>query len=142
MQHILNHICHYVNIAMKKNILILLTGLLFVSCQKETIAEDYCTKLKDGIVINDKEQIKLIINNYISKLPSDIYSEANLIKLIETISRDCNISTSIYCFACIYTLPSQSEISLSFVSGGSTIQKTIDITYNTANKMIFWNMHD
>ena len=54
----------------------------------------------------------------------------------------CTMNASALCFDCIQTLPSQSEIRISFDNGASTVEKTIDISYNSNNKMIFYNLHD
>jgi hypothetical protein len=115
---------------MRNSILLFLTVLLLNSCRKETVAEN-CTKLKEAVAANNTEQVGKIITEYIDNLPSKDYTEQNLSKLTRNISNLCNITSGVYCFNCIQTLPGQSEIWVS-----------IDITYTPANKMKFSNMHE
>ena len=75
-------------------------------------------------------------------LPSLDYNKANMDLLIDKIS-DCDIDTGFYCFDCVQTLPSQTEIQLILQHNGSTIKKTLDISYNSSNNTLrFVNMHD
>jgi hypothetical protein len=126
---------------MRNSILLVFTFLLLNSCRKESVTEN-CTKLKDAVAANNTEQVSKIITEYISNLPSDDYTAQNITKLTQNISNLCNITSGVYCFDCIKTLPSQTEIWVSFLSGEATIKKTIDITYTPANRMKFANMHE
>ena len=120
---------------------LLFLSVLFLGCKKQRTEKD-CIQLSAAIAANNIEQVKTIITGYISKLPSATYTEQNLTQLTASISGQCAITASVLCFDCIKTLPSQSEIRLSVVSGGLTITKTIDITYTPDKKMKFWNMHE
>ena len=116
--------------------------LLFTGCKKEKENSE-CISLKEGITSNNIQQVKDIITVYISKLPSDDYTEANINKLVSVISGQCGVSSGLSCFDCIDTLPSQTEIWIEVTSGSSTLRKTIDLTYTSgSNKMKFGNMHD
>jgi hypothetical protein len=116
--------------------------LLLNSCKKETTDNTNCIKFKEAIEATNIEQTRTAIDNYINNLPSQDYTEQNINNLTHVISNACNITSGIYCFDCVYTLPSQTEIWVSFISGGATIKKTIDISYSADNKMKFVNLHD
>jgi hypothetical protein len=126
-----------------RNLLVLLTAvLLLTSCKKETEDKE-CISLKESLSSSNIQQVKDIITAFISRLPSDDYSEVNINKLVSALSGQCDVSSGLYCFDCINTLPSQTEIWIEVRSGSSTLRKTIDLTYsNGSNKMKFGNMHD
>lgn len=128
---------------MKKATLVVLFVIqLLVSCQKQATSND-CGNLKDGITNNDIDKVRSTINSLILELPSQDYNTQNLSTLAQRISSQCGVFSEVVCFDCIYTLPSQSEINVQLNSSGSTtIERTIDITYATANTMTFRNMHD
>jgi hypothetical protein len=126
---------------MRNSILLVFTFLLLSGCKKETLTKN-CAKLKEAVAANNTEQVSKIITEYIGNLPSDDYTAQNITKLTQNISNLCDVTSGVYCFNCIQTLPGQSEIWVSFLSGGATIKKTIDITYTPANKMKFANMHE
>jgi hypothetical protein len=117
--------------------------LLFMACKKQNTVTDDCTRLQQGMADSDIVSVGATITNYINTLPSDIYTEQNLQVLAGAIrGGTCNITATIDCFNCIKTLPTQTEILISFISGGVTIRKTIDITYTTNNVIKFNSMHD
>ena len=125
---------------MHKLIIILLVAFLFTGCKKST-ENSTCTSLKEGITANNVQQVGDVITNYINSLPSADYTDANINRLVQKIAGDCNFTSGAYCFECIKTLPSQTEIWIEVSNGGP--RKIIDISYNTTtNKMKFVNMHD
>ncbi len=127
---------------MRYTVMIVFAALLFTACRKNA-ENSNCTLLKEGITANDLQQVSKAITNYINTLPTDEYTEANINLLVQTITGSCNIKSGAYCFDCIQTLPSQTEILLEFNAGGNTIRKTIDLTYtHGTTKMKFGNMHD
>ena len=127
--------------SMKKILLILICGQLVFSCNKDNIS-DSCKSLKDGVLNNQVDKVRVVITNFINELPGRIYNDANLTSLAQKISSQCNISCTVLCFDCIKTLPSQSEIRITINSGGTTVARTIDIDYSSSNIMTFRNMHD
>jgi riboflavin transporter FmnP len=117
--------------------------LLFMACKKQNAVTDNCASLQQGMVAGDIAGVGATITNYINTLPSNIYTEQNLQALAGAIrGGSCNITATIDCFNCIKTLPAQTEIQISFSSGGTTISKTIDITYTANNVIRFNSMHD
>lgn len=123
------------------SLVVIFISFLAVGCKKHS-SESLCNKLQAGMITNSKEEVKSIISLFINNLPSNIYTESNLNLLAGSLSGQCNISANVLCFDCIKTLPSQTEIRLSFTSSGSTVVKTIDISYSPDNKMRVVNMHD
>jgi hypothetical protein len=93
--------------------------------------------LRDGLLKND---VKLVTKNIGSLLSS--YSEGNLDLLANEITDRCNISATVDCFNCIKTNPPQTEIIFSLVQQGGTVQKRLDISYTSNNKMVLLNVHD
>jgi hypothetical protein len=90
---------------------------------------------------NKVNEVGTIIGTYISTLHSKTYNQQNIQSLTEKIAK-CDIGSSILCFDCIKTLPSQTEISLNFTNNGVQYQKVIDLSYSPDNRIVFMNMHD
>jgi hypothetical protein len=116
----------------------LLFTILPTGCKKQS--SPVCEKLKESIATNNTEDAKSLITQFINRLPSADYAAQNLDNLAASLSQ-CSISATVLCFDCIQTLPSQSEIRLSFNSSGAAIAKTFDISYTPDNKMKVVNMH-
>ena len=129
--------------AMSKYFLFALAAVIVgvSGCKKEALSSD-CEQLKVGIASNNVEGVKLIINRFIDRLPSKQYTEQNMQALTNQLKNECSLSADIFCFDCIKTLPSQTEIQISFSRQGNTVRKILDITYTSNNRMIFGNMHE
>ena len=115
-------------------------SLTFFGCKKDCI--DECKSLKASILENNNENLKSILTSYVTKLPSQDYNQQNLSNLISKISEKCDITGELVCFDCIMTLPSASEIKLSFIENGTTRSKTIDISHTSENIIKIVGMHD
>ena len=126
---------------MKKLILILIYGQLVFSCHKDELSGS-CETLRDAVLNNNIDKARSAINSFINRLESKVYNEPNLTILVQKISSQCNISSTIICFNCIRTLPSQTEIRIVISSGGTTVSKTIDLSYSANNIITFVYMHD
>lgn len=116
--------------------------LLLTGCKREAIRPPDCMQLKNGIISNEKEEVKITISDFIMSLPSQNYTEENMNKLVAAIGQQCGITATLLCFDCIKTLPSQTEIRISCTGINGPIEKIIDITYSDDNKMIFNNIHN
>ena len=112
-----------------------------ISCRKEITNED-CERIKSGMLANNKDAVKTVINKFITRLSSETYTEENINKLTSMIDQECDLTCILLCFDCIKTLPSQTEIRISFSQSGSTVSKTLDLTYNSSDRIVFGNMHD
>ncbi|MEI9910965.1 MAG: hypothetical protein WDO71_15605 [Bacteroidota bacterium] len=116
--------------------------LILAACKKEKIDQADCQRLQNGITTANKEEVKSVITKFISSLPSQTYSEQNLNKLVSIIRQQCGTGATVLCFDCIKTLPSQSEIRISYFGTAGPVEMTVDISYTISNKMVFLNMHD
>jgi hypothetical protein len=123
---------------------LLLATLLFIvaatGCHKDASSASPCEALKAAMINTDKEQARLAITAMIDRLPSKEYTEAGLGMLSNSISGQCGMNAGVFCFNCIKTLPSETEIEISFISSGSPVQRTIDISYTPQNEMRFVNI--
>jgi len=117
---------------------LLLAGLIstVTACKKELDSSD-CDKLKEGLLMNDTNLVTESIGSMLTS-----YSESNLHELAAKITDRCNIPATANCFSCIKTNPPQTEMIFSLTQSGATIQKKLDITYNSDNKMRLRNVHD
>ena len=81
------------------------------------------------------------MEHFIDELGSKDYDEQNLNKLAELMSRKCGARVDLLCFDCIQTLPSQSEIRIYF-SRSPRVTRTIDLSYDNRNKIVFLAFHE
>ena len=127
-----------------KYLSLLTIALLFsvLSCRREEIVPADCMQLQSGITNSNIGQVSTVITKFINSLPSQNYTEENLNKLVSVIGDQCSVSVVLLCFDCIKTLPSQTEIHISYAGTTNPVNKTIDITYTESNKMKFSNLHD
>lgn len=123
---------------------ILAAALSTVACRKDKETPNTwadCTQLKAGIAAADKEAVRAVINALISQLPNRQHTPENLAQLVARIGNQCQVTATVFCYACIYTLPAQSEINVKLV-GSNAISKVIDISEDKNKDMIFVNMHE
>jgi hypothetical protein len=125
---------------------VLLSTLIFIftatACRKEAATSSRCEALKQSLISGDREQARVAITAMIDKLPAKVYTKEGLDMLSDFISGQCSITAEVDCFNCIKTLPSQTEIEVYFISAGSQVHRTIDITYTPSNEMRFSNIHE
>ena len=112
-----------------------------LGCKKDK-GDNHCEDLKNALVADAKDDIKLLVNTYISQLPSQAYTAQNINALTSSLSKECSISTLVFCFDCVFTLPSMSEIQITVTSTQPTISKVVDISYTPANNMTCVHVHD
>lgn len=128
--------------------LLLVIVLFFTACKKDHVGDcktdrvGSCESLRDDLAANDKTRVEVAVNNAIAQLHSNEHTAKNLADLATALSSRCGVTATVLCFGCIYTYLGQSEMKVSFNSGGATITKVIDITSKGSNKMVFVNMHD
>jgi hypothetical protein len=122
-------------------ILFIIPGISFLSCQKDTNMINVtwynldCDNLRIGIINMDNDIVKLEMNKLMIDLRpkvtgNDRFGHAeNLDLLINRLNIQCdNISSELICYACIETLPPQSEISVTTDSAGTMVTRVIDIS--------------
>jgi hypothetical protein len=91
---------------------------------------------------NDVNRVKSSISKFIAELPNKTHTSENLTALAQKISANCSVNVDAICYGCVYTLPAQSELTVSFSSVGTTVTKVIDISESSSKEMKFVNMHD
>ncbi len=124
-------------------LLLLLTVISFslAGCKKDCPA-NHCEGLKTALITGDNTNLQSSIANLINNLPNQEYTEENINALVSSVADQCSITTKVICFNCIMTLPSETEIQLTFTNNQSTISKIIDISHTAENKMKFVSVHD
>jgi hypothetical protein len=128
----------------KVHFLFIVIAMFFLlpACKKEKIVTADCQQLQNGITTDNKEEVKKVINAFIASLPSQTYTEQNLNALVNVINGKCGETAALLCFDCIQTLPSQTEIRISYAGITGPVAKTIDIIYTATNTMTFSNIHE
>lgn len=127
---------------MRSLIIFLVFLLPVLSCKKEEVGPPACQDLYNALKTGNTEQAGTVISNFIQGLSSREYTRLNIEKLVSRINQQCGTSAELLCFDCIQTLPSQTEIRISWPSVIFPEMKIIDISYNSNNEMIFRNMHN
>jgi len=111
------------SVKIKKCIFILCANIYVISCNIVVYDSNNdwekvdCDNLKTGVINMDSGIVKSEINKFITELKpvvtnSDPFGHRrNLDILIERLNAHCdNMSAEIICYACIYTIPPQSEM--------------------------------
>ena len=97
----------------------------FVGCDKEKDKkEEFCLYLNS----ENLDKTIPILNDYLAGLKSKLDEEEKLDALIKWLkSCPCVVDATILCVNCIYTMPAQSEINISFIENGKTVVVVLDI---------------
>jgi hypothetical protein len=134
---------------MKKIFLLLFISTAWISCKKQqSDAVMDCDQFKQGIVANSEDRVKAEIEKLCQDLfpvvsATDEWGHSNnFVKLAQRISQQCGIDADADCYACIKTLPPQTEIVVSFMNNGVQVKKTLDITTSATSRLAFLKMHD
>lgn len=119
-------------------IAIFLLGSHLSTCKKILDSNYYqlnSENLQTGIVNYNSEIVcteitKLLLDLKSKPSADDKFGHAeNLNKLIDRINSNCrNVAAELLCYACIYTLPPQSELKLSTDSSGVEVARVLDIS--------------
>lgn len=117
--------------------LIVLFALLVAGCKKENLSWSDCDRLRRGLLTEDVKMVRDALSDNLRR-----YSQENINKLSEAISGKCNLTVSDICFDCVYTLPAQTEIRVIIHQTGTTVEKVIDISPTSANRMKIVNVHN
>jgi hypothetical protein len=122
---------------MKTNTLALLSTIFFIliSCEKDgKIKNIECENFAEALIYLQSDSVKNVISKYTfdlnpNKKENDQFGhKENVDLLIERLNGHCdNIEVILGCYACIYTLPPQSEIIILTDSSGIEIKRVVDI---------------
>ena len=126
--------------------------ILLVGCSKNDEDNDQleidCNELKAALVNFNSEQLNFEINKLTQDLlPSPTQSDEighfnNLNTLVDRINSNCpQIIATKECYACIETIPVQSEIKVMFDSLGNQIERIIDISTPSDRILISLSSH-
>jgi len=133
---------------------ILLCGFVLVSLFScETAEEELyiadCASFISGLIANDIEILESEINPLSADLEpkptssDQLGHEQNLESLVLRLNTQCSdLSAEIRCYACIMTLPVQSEILLQTDSSGILVTRVIDILTPDNEIMTFFGVHE
>lgn len=130
--------------------------ILFIALGCEEIREEdenlyneiNCSKLEDGLINRDREKIGTEIDKLTKDLlpkptPDDQTGQSkNLDLLTQRLNKNCeNLAVTIFCYACIYTNPPQSELVIQLDSSGVRIERWIDIGTSSKHPLVFNGIH-
>lgn len=137
---------------MKSLLSVLGLCLLFVSCNKkdkDAAANSFnCEQFKMGISNNDQVAVgtelnKLCVNLFpLASNTSEYGQRQNMNILVQRLSEKCDITAVLICYACIETLPEQSEIKISFNQNGTIHTRILDISFTPQHMLKFQGIHD
>ena len=128
----------------------ILVIMITVSCEHKDQSADFglnCDHLKNGIINLDDnilraEIAKLILDLYPKPVPNDDLGHlVNFDTLIYRINSCSKIHAEMFCYGCIKTGPSQSEILIKADSSGVQIQRIIDIITSENYNLKFSGSH-
>ena len=138
---------------MRTNVFLLLFAFSFLflfSCEKEDkIMNPDCANFIEALIYLKSNSVKKVIDELTLDLNPDVKEDdnwgqrENIDLLIDRLNSQCeNISASLVCYACIYTLPPQSEIIISTDSSGVEIKRVIDILTPNDAILKYINVHE
>lgn len=125
--------------------------LMFAACKKNKLdpAAFNCQNFKTGIMNDSSDMVGIEVNKLCEDLmpvaatPADEYGQAqNINILVQRLSEKCDVTATLVCYACIETLPAQSEITISINQNGTVYNRTLDITVTQQNMLIYNGMHE
>lgn len=119
-----------------------------VSCEKNKSAETRdCSALKNGLLLMDSDAV----GSEVSKLTDNLQplpsteAEPGHLKNLQTIINEINtcdgLSAELSCYACIYTLPPESEIIVMVDSAGNDVRRVLDIKTPLNDVLSFAGIH-
>jgi hypothetical protein len=120
------------------------------SCEKNNINPDSSIDwngLRDAVIERDNSKIdqeisKLLAHSEPEPKGDDLIGQkANIDKLIREINKSAVLSAELICYACIDTLPAQTEIRLTAFNGIPVI-RVIDISTPDDGMLEYWGIHD
>lgn len=112
-----------------------------LACKKDSQSGN-CELLKNALIADVKDDVKALVNTYISQTPSQVYTAQNMDALASALSKECSLSPLVLCFDCVFTLPSMSEIQITVTSIQPNVSRVLDISYTPDNKMTCVSVHD
>lgn len=124
--------------------------LLIASCKDERLIESVdCENFTNAAINYNSDLLEIEVNKLTGDLKPQItenYSfghKDNLDKLMERLNSACdNIEVQLGCYACIYTLPPQSELIVTLDSADTKIKRVIDISTPKDDILKYVRIHE
>jgi len=128
---------------MKKIVYLALALCLFIACENNENPTTHCTDFKVGIINDNKNLVSGAIDDWCSDLMPDsvLGHEENLNTLVQRIEDECDVTISIYCYACMESYPPQSRIVVNFVQFNVPYSKSINIFKSYDDVLFFASMN-
>lgn len=136
---------------MKYALLFVTSFLIFISysCKKNTeLNNSECSILKNALLSYDKNPLKEEFSrltkdlNPVSTTNDNIGHKENFNTLIHRIN-DCKaLSSELLCYACIQTLPAQTEIKITIDSSGISVIRILDFSTPDDSNIEFKRIHE
>jgi len=151
--HIQNRCKSFIQIAHMKNKFLIITLVIFlISCSKNDENDDQsqidCDRLKAALVNFNSEQLNFEVNKLTEDLlPSPTQDDEighfiNMNTLVTRLNDNCpQIRATKECYACIESIPLQSEIKVELDSSGIQIVRLIDISTPSDGILISLRSH-
>ncbi|MFT3678288.1 MAG: hypothetical protein QM781_20510 [Chitinophagaceae bacterium] len=136
---------------MKRILFFLLILTIYTGCSKDnehTAQSIDCVALKQAVTNDEVAVVKELINEFAANIqaPASLngFNEYKFLidELAKRLKTSCGISVEVLCYACIDTLPAQTEVRLKFSAGLVSIEKTLDLIVTDDNQVRCVNMHD
>ncbi|MCB0630451.1 MAG: hypothetical protein R2824_00715 [Saprospiraceae bacterium] len=128
-------------------LLFLAVVLSYTACSKDTFNIN-CGTFQTDLIDRNEDGLRTHINQFTQDLfpdptPDDSLGHAeNLRILVRRIKDQCSsLDADIGCYACIETLPLQSEIVILLDSAGVQVLRIIDITTPEGDKLSYSSVH-
>ena len=133
---------------MKEAFLFVVSLLFFAACKTDETGQANCNDLKSALLAQNAEQV----NEEVNKLTQDLSPNPtatdqighaeNLNRLIDRLNAQCSsLQATLGCYACIKTLPAQSEIIIELDSTGTTVKRVVDISTPEGEFLKSINVH-
>ena len=120
---------------------IFLFAIVLTGCKKETVEEPNDIEFCGFVSAEEFNKTSTAIDKYLSGLNNNFSETKKLELFIDWLkAKSCVTNAEILCVSCIDTNPPQSEIRVTFLVNGKTIEKTLDIIMD--KRLRFGNFHD
>lgn len=131
---------------MRYLLLLLAAAISLSACKKES--SEQCEELKNALIANNEAAVTRIITSLIPAAgPAPALNDQEGFQghyntLVERLTA-CDVGAKAFCYGCIDTYPSTSEILFTVKSGSQTIQRVIDLGPNAeGTRFVCKRMHD
>lgn len=136
-----------------KNYLIFLSCFIFLysSCKKESNSNSEildCENITTALLDFELENLKSMLNPEFENFTMlDLDNDAcpydlRLNAIVDFINENCNeLNAAVQCCACVFTDPPLSEMTISFLSDGTSIIRTIDLVITEEDYLMITEVH-